>query len=35
MKDAQGKVWSREVCGGPHVDNTGGLAIYPAQNNGF
>lgn len=22
MKDAGGKVWSREVCGGPHVENT-------------
>lgn len=22
MKDAEGKVWSREVCGGPHVENT-------------
>lgn len=22
IKDADGKVWSREVCGGPHVENT-------------
>lgn len=22
IQDAEGKVWSREVCGGPHVDNT-------------
>lgn len=22
IQDAEGKVWSREVCGGPHVENT-------------
>lgn len=22
IKDAEGKVWSREVCGGPHIENT-------------
>ena len=22
IKDSNGKVWSREVCGGPHVDDT-------------
>ncbi|MDE6750044.1 MAG: hypothetical protein K2K21_13430 [Lachnospiraceae bacterium] len=22
IRDAEGKVWSREVCGGPHVENT-------------
>ena len=28
IQDAEGKVWSREVCGGPHVDNTGCLGKF-------
>jgi alanyl-tRNA synthetase len=26
--DAAGQVWSRELCGGPHVDNTAALASF-------
>lgn len=28
IRDAKGKVWSREVCGGPHVENTGCLGKF-------
>ena len=28
IRDAEGKVWSREVCGGPHVENTGCLGKF-------
>lgn len=28
IKDAGGKVWSREVCGGPHVKNTESLGKF-------
>lgn len=28
IKDDEGKVWSREVCGGPHVENTEGLGSF-------
>jgi alanyl-tRNA synthetase len=30
FKDASGEVWSRELCGGPHVANTGLLKNYGA-----
>lgn len=28
IQDAEGRVWSREVCGGPHVENTGCLGKF-------
>ena len=28
IQDSEGKVWSREVCGGPHVDNTECLGTF-------
>lgn len=28
IKDDEGKVWSREVCGGPHVESTEGLGSF-------
>ena len=28
IQDTQGKVWSREVCGGPHVENTESLGKF-------
>ena len=28
IRDGEGKVWSREVCGGPHVENTGCLGKF-------
>ncbi|MDE7284236.1 MAG: hypothetical protein K2N85_11740, partial [Lachnospiraceae bacterium] len=28
IRDAEGKVWSREVCGGPHAENTGCLGKF-------
>ena len=28
IQDAEGKVWSKEVCGGPHVENTGCLGKF-------
>ncbi|WP_430136850.1 hypothetical protein [Paenibacillus lautus] len=28
MKDNEGKVWSREVCGGPHVEDTTNLGKF-------
>lgn len=28
IQDAEGNVWSREVCGGPHVENTGCLGKF-------
>ena len=28
IKDDEGKVWSREVSGGPHVENTEGLGSF-------
>ncbi|MCB9980189.1 MAG: alanine--tRNA ligase [Rhodospirillales bacterium] len=28
FEDAQGKVWSAELCGGPHAENTGVLGQY-------
>lgn len=28
IRDAEGKIWSREVCGGPHVENTGCLGKF-------
>lgn len=28
MKDSRGNVWSREVCGGPHVDDTAKLGRF-------
>ena len=28
IQDADGKVWSREVCGGPHVENTACLGKF-------
>ncbi|MCI6709108.1 MAG: hypothetical protein MR568_19630 [Eisenbergiella massiliensis] len=31
MKDDKGKVWSREVCGGPHVNDTANLGKFSIQ----
>ena len=28
FRDASGKVWSRELCGGPHADRTGNLGVF-------
>jgi alanyl-tRNA synthetase len=28
MKDQAGKVWSKELCGGPHVKNCSFLSKY-------
>lgn len=28
LQDANGTVWSKELCGGPHVENTSDLATY-------
>lgn len=28
IKDNEGKVWSREVCGGPHVEDTTKLGVF-------
>ena len=30
FQDATGKVWSRELCGGPHVENTAALGTFGA-----
>lgn len=31
MKDDKGKIWSREVCGGPHVSDTANLGRFSIQ----
>ncbi|WP_276946639.1 alanine--tRNA ligase-related protein, partial [Eisenbergiella massiliensis] len=31
MKDDKGKIWSREVCGGPHVSDTANLGKFSIQ----
>ena len=31
FKDASGKVWSRELCGGPHAESAGKLGSFKIQ----
>jgi len=28
VQDGQGTIWSRELCGGPHVENTERLTVF-------
>ncbi len=28
FKDAQGKIWTQELCGGPHAESTGKLGVF-------
>ncbi len=30
LKDSSGKIWSKELCGGPHIERTGNLSAFGA-----